>query len=419
MEVFSSNPSKNIISPFWGEKENKMTDVMEKMIAVNCNQEEIQQMAVGSDVETIGENRNSAVDTQNLADAAEAYLSKEMPTAAEAINDNAQPTPPAAPAGQDAVVPVIEKEILSQEEVEQAIDTYKLQKMVLLVPPEKYKRTGKVSVSASITRLRYELALKPFLLSIPKRPGVHPGKGKPSKTVLVKNLYGLERYACEQIENLEAEWVEKAIMYAQEYNVPATAALSFRLKKEFEQKAREVERMQKQAEKNQSYADCVVNAPKASEAQVFNGAIVDLTQRPEGTDFQSMTLPLAENALVLIAVMPKELQEAMELLKMLGLKYIDNIVWNRDSVKGGYVWSINQHTNILLGIKGTLEEPVSYFRPQSDYLEHPVSGQKNLPDFYYDSMSNLVPGGAYLEVFSTRQYNDQWFSFDTKEDDNV
>ena len=379
-----------------------------------ANEGNIQQMAAGSDVETIGKNSNSAVDTQNLTDAAEAYFSKEMPTAAEAINDNAQPTPPTVPAGQDAVVPEIEKEILSQEEVDQAIATYKLQKMVILVPPEKYKRTGKVSVSASITRLRYELALKPFLLSIPKRPGAHPGKGRPSKDVLVKNLYGLGRYAREQIEHLEAEWVEKAIMYAQEYNVPATAALSFRLKKEFEQKAREVERMQKQAEKNQTYADYVANAPKASEAQVFNGAIVDLTQRPEGTDFH-----LAENALVLIAVMPKELQEAMELLKMLGLKYIDNIVWNRDSVKGGYVWSINQHTNILLGIKGTLEEPVSYFRPQSDYLEHPVSGQKNLPDFYYDSMSNLVPGGAYLEVFSTRQYNDQWFSFDTKEDDNV
>jgi len=396
-----------------------MTDVIEKSVAVNRNQEEIQQMAVGSDVGTIGEGSNSAVDTQNLIDAAEAYLSKEMPTAAEAINDNAQPTPPTVPAGQDAVVPEIEKEILSQEEVDQAIATYKLQKMVILVPPEKYKRTGKVSVSASITRLRYELALKPFLLSIPKRPGAHPGKGRPSKDVLVKNLYGLGRYAREQIEHLEAEWVEKAILYAQEYNEPATRILSFRLKKEFEQKAKETERMKKQAEKDQAYAEHVANAPKASEAQVFNGAIVDLTQRPEDTDFNSMTLPLAENALVLVAVMPKELPEAMELLKTLSLKYIDNVVWNRDTVKGGYAWSVNLHTNILLGIKGTLEEPEGYFRPQSDHLEHPLSDQKNLPDFYYDSMSNLVPGGAYLEVFSTRQYNDQWFSFATKEADNV
>ena len=62
---------------------------------------------------------------------------------------------------------------------------------------------------------------------------------------------------------------------------------------------------------------------------------------------------------------------------------------------------------------------MDYFRLKSILFEPQAMGQHDLPDYYYDSMSNLVPGGAYLEVFSSRQYNDQWFTFDAKEADNV
>lgn len=398
-----------------------MTDIIKKKIAVNCNQKEIQQMAVGSDVETIGEGSNSAVDPQNLTDSAESHLLKEMPKVDEASNDNGEPTlPPTTPAGEMPLTSESEEDkALSKEEIDKAVSEYKLQKMVALVPPAKYRRTSNISVSASIKRLRYELALKPFLLSIPKRPGAHPGKGIPSKAVLVKNLYGLSRYAREQIEHLEAEWVEKAILYALEYNVPATATLSFRLKKEFEQKAREAERMEKQAERSQKFAQSVENSRKANVADAHHAAIIDLTQMPANCIPETLTLPLADNALILVAVMPKDLVWGLDLLKTWGLKYVDNVVFDRDKVKGGYDWSINQHTNILVATKGELEKPLDYFRLKSILFEPQAMGQHDLPDYYYDSMSNLVPGGAYLEVFSSRQYNDQWFTFDAKEADNV
>ena len=92
-------------------------DVLSKI----ANDGNIQQMAAGSDVETIKKDSNSAVDNQNLTDSAEACLAKDMPTVAEASNDNDQPTSPATAEDQDVTVPTTEEEILSQEDIDQAI----------------------------------------------------------------------------------------------------------------------------------------------------------------------------------------------------------------------------------------------------------------------------------------------------------
>ena len=48
-----------------------MTDVIKNKIAVNCNQKEIQQMVIGSDVETIVDDKNSTITIQNLTNSAE------------------------------------------------------------------------------------------------------------------------------------------------------------------------------------------------------------------------------------------------------------------------------------------------------------------------------------------------------------
>jgi len=398
-----------------------MTDVIKNKIAVNCNQKEIQQMAVGSDVESSVAGENSAITIQNLTNSAESHLLKEMPKVDEASNDNGEPTlPPTTPAGEMPLTSESEEDkVLSKEEIDKAVSEYKLQKMVALVPPAKYRRTRNMSVSASIKRLRYELALKPFLLAIPKRPGARPGKGIPSKGILVKKLYGLERYGCEQIESLEAEWVEKAIIYAKESKVPATATLSFRLKKEFEQKAKEVERMKKQEAKNQKFVKSIENSQKANITDTYNAAIVDLTQMPANCIPETLTLPLADNALVLVAVMPAKLLDAIDLIEKWGLTYVDNIVWNRDRIKGQYVWSKNIHTNILIATKGKPEEPIEYFRFNSDTFEHQEEDKKCLPDYYFSEVEQLIVGGKYLEVFTARQYNEQWFSYQAQGGKNV
>jgi len=177
--------------------------------------------------------------------------------------------------------------------------------------------------------------------------------------------------------------------------------------------------MKKQEAKNQKFVKSIENSQKANITDTYNAAIVDLTQMPANCIPETLTLPLADNALVLVAVMPAKLLDAIDLIEKWGLTYVDNIVWNRDRIKGQYVWSKNIHTNILIATKGKPEEPIEYFRFNSDTFEHQEEDKKCLPDYYFSEVEQLIVGGKYLEVFTARQYNEQWFSYQAQGGKNV
>ena len=177
--------------------------------------------------------------------------------------------------------------------------------------------------------------------------------------------------------------------------------------------------MKKQEAKNQKFAKSVENSQKANVADAHNAAIIDLTQMSANCIPETLTLPLAEDALVLVAIMPDKLLNAIDLINKWGLTYIDNVVWNRDRIKGQYVWSKNIHTNILIATKGNLDAPIEYLRFDSNTVEHQGPDQKCLPDYYFSEVEVLVPGGKYLEVFTSRQYSDKWFSYQAQGGKNV
>ncbi len=311
------------------------------------------------------------------------------------------------------------KIVFTQPLVEKAISEYGLEDMVKTVSPSVYTSGNNKSVKASIKQLWYDLALKPALEAIPKRMGAQPGKGLPSRAVLLKYLYGFERYDIDAILKLEEIWVKRACKWALNKNRPITRHTIDTLKKQYDEKKKEAKKRAATEAKNKFFATLVENPQKADMAQLYNGAIVDLTQMPDKFDPAKMTLPLAKDALVLIAVMPKQLQKAMDLMKSWGLRYVDNVVWQRNKVKSGYVWSVNTHTNILIGVNGCPNAPIDYTRLKSVFFDAQAQEENHSPDYYYSSFEALIPGGAYLEVFSTRQFSDQWFVFDPREADNV
>ncbi len=309
--------------------------------------------------------------------------------------------------------------VFTQALIDRAVSEYGLTDVIKAVPPSVYSSGNKKSIKASLQQLWYDLALKPALEAIPKRMGVHPGKGLPSRAVLLKYLYGFERYDIDAILKLDEIWVKRACKWALKKNRSITRHTIDTLKKQYEEKCKEAKKMAATEAKNKFYATLVENPQKADMAQLYNGAIVDLTQVPDKFDPAKMTLPLAENALVLVAVLPKELHKALALIKSWGLEYVDNVVWQRNKVKAGYVWSVNIHTNILVAVKGCPDKPIDYTRLQSISFDAQAEENEYLPDYYYSSLEALIPGGAYLEVFSTRQFSDQWFVFDPREADNV
>ena len=194
------------------------------------------------------------------------------------------------------------------------------------------------------------MKLREVLLSIPKRQGAHPGKGIPSKTTLVETLYGLDRYHREQIEKADLAWLRKTIKYAVKHNSPVKCATMIRLKVE-EEKARKAAIATKRKEaQTAEFAAKVENSKKASSDEEFGVALVDLTLAPENFGFGSISLPMAKDSLMLLAVKPKDMKKALDIIDLWQFSYIDNVVWDRDFTKSGSCWSDNKHTMI----------PVSY-----------------------------------------------------------
>lgn len=309
------------------------------------------------------------------------------------------------------------KNTISQQQLNAAIEAYNLTELVNTLPPQNYIARRKKTVEDSIEALRNDFMLTPYLKAIPKRPGVRPNKGLPSKAATIEALYGLNRYHTEQIEALEEEWVEAAIKYAQDTGCLINCRTTFRLKREAEEAQKAEERQKAKEEKAASFAEKMTQTIVADESLSYAGAIIDLTQNDLPTDLSSITLPLTNDALLFIATYPKDLLNAMELINKLGLTYIDNVVWDRDVKMPTGDWSKNQHTNILVAIKGNQEKPAKDFQLLSIHFEHKTKSLTSLPDYYFSIMEEMNPGKQYLEVFSNRQFSDKWHIFEINKEE--
>ena len=308
---------------------------------------------------------------------------------------------------------------LTSKQIDDAVKKYGLTDFITTtLPPKDYLSVCRKSVKDSITALLNDMKLREVLLSIPKRQGAHPGKGIPSKTILVETLYGLDRYHREQIEKADLAWLRKTIKYAVKHNSPVKCATMIRLKGE-EEKARKAAIATKRKEaQTAEFAAKVENSKKASSDEKFGVALVDLTLAPENFGFGSVSLPMAEDSLMLMAVRPEDMKKALYIINLWQFSYIDNVIWNRDFSKPGSCWSDNKHTVILIASKGNPEKPMEGFKLNSVHYERQTLETVYIPDYYYDMIEQMCPGLQYLEVFSHRQYSDSWHIFDTNSDNN-
>ena len=305
------------------------------------------------------------------------------------------------------------KNTLASPTIIKAIEAYDLKRFVYTqVPPTKYVSGKTKSVEVSIRVLDYNRLLPPILQSIPTRSGAHPGKGLPSKTALVETLYGLDRYHREQIEKADFSWFDKAVEEARTTQIPTSVAKMMKLKKKYEDEQKAIERKREKDAKASEFAAKVENAQKVSSDEMFGAALVDLTFVPDDFDFGSISLPMADDALLFLVVRPKDLAVAMNLIDSWQFNYVDSVVWNRDFIKQGSCWSDNKHTILLIATKGSPEKPMDGFKLNSVHYERQTLDTVYIPDYYYDMIEQMCPGQQYLEVFSHRQYSDSWHVYD-------
>lgn len=305
------------------------------------------------------------------------------------------------------------KNTISQQQIDAAIATYNLQDLVKILPPQNYISHAQKTVRSTIEALCKDFVLTPYLKAIPKRPGAHPGKGLPSKRATIEALYGLNRHRTDCIEKLSKKWVRKAIKYAVKNERKIDVAFALRLMRENEQYYQKILATKAKEKRNVALAERMVSVVIADKSLPYSGAIIDLTQNNLPKDLNSITLPLADDALVFIAVYPKDEQRAYSFIDTLGLIYVDSVVWDRDVQVPTGAWTKNQHTNVLVAIKGTPKEPDNDFQLSSVYFEHKTPELLSLPDYYFSMMEEMNPGEQYLEVFSCRQFSEKWHIFET------
>jgi len=312
------------------------------------------------------------------------------------------------------------KNTISQQQLNAAIEAYNLQDLVKILPPANYKAHAKKTVRSTIEAVCQDFILTPYLKAIPTKMGARTDKGKLSKRIIVETLYDLNRYRTNNIEKLKQKWVRKAIKYAVKNGRKIDVAFVLRLEHENGEcyqkilEAKKAEEKQKEKDaKKAAIAAKMATAVKANESLPYAGAIIDLTQNNLPKDLNSITLPLADDALVFIAVYPKDEQRAYSFIDTLGLIYVDSVVWDRDVQVPTGDWTKNQHTNVLVAIKGTPKEPDNDFQLASVYFEHKTPELLSLPDYYFSMMEEMNPGEQYLEVFSCCQFSDKWHIFET------
>lgn len=320
--------------------------------------------------------------------------------------DDTPPTPPTSALGSNTT----EDTSLSEESINAEIKKYGLEKLVYsILPPKKYMLAKVKSVEVSIEKLKYDQILHETFKNIPTRQGSHKLLGKQK---FIEQLYGLSRHHKEQIEKADFSYMDKAIKFARENNCPTDVNKMMKIKKD-EELAKKAEEKRKTKEAKEAELEKLLETSKVASAdEDFDATLVDLTLAPKGW---RETLPLTDNALLLVVVEADEMLEGIEFIKSQEAFYKTNIIWDRDRLSISGDWCKNKHTMVLIAVKGNPEKPHETFKAESIYFEHQASATHYVPDNFYDLVEKMVPGEKqYLEVFSTRKYSDRWHIMDTK-----
>lgn len=299
-----------------------------------------------------------------------------------------------------------------KHKITEGIKEYGLEDFVSkILPPQTYILTKRNSVKESVMGLVYDMKLRPIILNIPKKQGSKTSIGK---LELIKLLYGLNRYAKEQIEKADPKWLRKTIKYAFKHQCPVKCSTMVRLKEMEEKLRKSAQAKQEKEDKEAELEKKLDEAKKANPDEVFDAALIDLPLAPENFDLNSLKLPLADNALLLVVVEADDMMRGLEFIKHQNAVYKTNFIWDRDRIFVNGEWCKNRHTMFLLAVKGDPERPHNTFKAESVFFEHQSSATHYVPDYFYELIENMCLGKQYLEVFSNRQFSDSWHILDTK-----
>lgn len=121
---------------------------------------------------------------------------------------------------------------------------------------------------------------------------------------------------------------------------------------------------------------------------------------------KSLNIPSADNSILFLWATAPKLEEALEVMRAWNFKYRTCAVWDKEVIGMGY-WFRSQHEHLLVGVKGKFHPPAEDKRISSVFREKRTKHSKK-PEFIYNLIESMFPGGKCLELFARQKHSEVW-----------
>ena len=123
-------------------------------------------------------------------------------------------------------------------------------------------------------------------------------------------------------------------------------------------------------------------------------------------DVKKMQIPTEDDAILFLWTSSPDLEKALRLMNAWGFKYKTNLIWDKTE-SGLELFIYGQHDVLLIGIKGKFSLPPDDVRISSVYRKE-KGDHTEKPQWFYEQIENVYPGGKYLELFATHSFSSNW-----------
>lgn len=122
-------------------------------------------------------------------------------------------------------------------------------------------------------------------------------------------------------------------------------------------------------------------------------------------EIKALSVPAADDAVLLMWATSPKLREAFEVLDAWGFTYVTSMVWVKDRIGMGY-YARSRHELLLIAKRGALPVPDPEDRPDS-VIEAPLGKHSEKPDAAYEIIERMYPLHRKVELFA-RRARDGW-----------
>lgn len=122
-------------------------------------------------------------------------------------------------------------------------------------------------------------------------------------------------------------------------------------------------------------------------------------------EIKGLKVPSAEDSVLFLWSPAPKLEQALEVMKAWGFRYITCAVWDKEIIGMGY-WFRGQHELLLIGVKGNFSPPEPENRFPS-VIRDKRTNHSAKPEIVHSMIEKMFPYGKYLELFS-RNKKEGW-----------